>query len=214
MALAGHRHLIRPCRSEPDQHARLPCRGLSFHLSASPCTRASRATRSPRPGSFRCPRRGEKRARRPLRGCGRLRRRAAALHCAQLLAGEPGLAGYCMMPYEYLLNPSLASDFWTIRAFGLAGGKFRRYAGASRKRRPLRREASASLASSTFRGAIVTKSARRVRTCASDPPEEPHGRRRRLPPSRSSFAGAAEYPHFDRRAFKARVTFATLRPTG
>ena len=27
-----------------------------------------------------------------------------------------------------------------------------------------------------------------------------------------SFAGAAEYPHFDRRAFKARVTFATLAP--
>jgi hypothetical protein len=27
-----------------------------------------------------------------------------------------------------------------------------------------------------------------------------------------SFEGAAEYPHFDRRAFKARVTFATLAP--
>jgi len=27
-----------------------------------------------------------------------------------------------------------------------------------------------------------------------------------------SFDGAAEYPHFDRRAFKARVTFATLAP--
>ena len=27
-----------------------------------------------------------------------------------------------------------------------------------------------------------------------------------------SFHGAAEYPHFDRRAFKARVTFATLAP--
>jgi hypothetical protein len=27
-----------------------------------------------------------------------------------------------------------------------------------------------------------------------------------------SFAGAAEYPHFDRRAFKARITFATLAP--
>jgi hypothetical protein len=27
-----------------------------------------------------------------------------------------------------------------------------------------------------------------------------------------SFAGAAEYAHFDRRAFKARVTFATLAP--
>ena len=27
-----------------------------------------------------------------------------------------GLAGYCMMPYEYLINPSLASDFWTIRS--------------------------------------------------------------------------------------------------
>ncbi|HXE26592.1 MAG TPA: MmcQ/YjbR family DNA-binding protein [Roseiarcus sp.] len=26
--------------------------------------------------------------------------------------------------------------------------------------------------------------------------------------------GAAEYPHFDRRAFKARVTFATLAPDG
>ena len=27
-----------------------------------------------------------------------------------------------------------------------------------------------------------------------------------------SFDGAVEYPHFDRRAFKARVTFATLAP--
>ena len=27
-----------------------------------------------------------------------------------------------------------------------------------------------------------------------------------------SFEGASEYPHFDRRAFKARVTFATLAP--
>jgi hypothetical protein len=27
-----------------------------------------------------------------------------------------------------------------------------------------------------------------------------------------SFEGAREYPHFDRRAFKARVTFATLAP--
>jgi hypothetical protein len=26
--------------------------------------------------------------------------------------------------------------------------------------------------------------------------------------------GVAEYPHFDRRAFKARVTFATLAPDG
>ena len=27
-----------------------------------------------------------------------------------------------------------------------------------------------------------------------------------------SFEGASEYPHFNRRAFKARVTFATLAP--
>ena len=27
-----------------------------------------------------------------------------------------------------------------------------------------------------------------------------------------SLEGAGEYPHFDRRAFKARVTFATLAP--
>jgi C1A family cysteine protease len=27
-----------------------------------------------------------------------------------------GLKGYCLMPYEYLLNPHLASDFWTIRS--------------------------------------------------------------------------------------------------
>jgi C1A family cysteine protease len=27
-----------------------------------------------------------------------------------------GLKGYCMMPYEYLLNARLASDFWTIRS--------------------------------------------------------------------------------------------------
>ena len=29
-----------------------------------------------------------------------------------------------------------------------------------------------------------------------------------------SFDGTDEYPHFDRRAFKARVTFATLAPDG
>jgi len=29
-----------------------------------------------------------------------------------------------------------------------------------------------------------------------------------------SFEGASEHPHFDRRAFKARVTFATLAPDG
>ena len=27
-----------------------------------------------------------------------------------------GLHGYCLMPYEYLINPRLASDFWTIRS--------------------------------------------------------------------------------------------------
>ncbi len=26
------------------------------------------------------------------------------------------LNGYCMMPFEYLLSPNLASDFWTIRS--------------------------------------------------------------------------------------------------
>ncbi|MGI8571877.1 MAG: peptidase, partial [Solirubrobacteraceae bacterium] len=26
-----------------------------------------------------------------------------------------GQAGYFTMPYAYLLNPSLSSDFWTIR---------------------------------------------------------------------------------------------------
>ena len=29
-----------------------------------------------------------------------------------------------------------------------------------------------------------------------------------------AFAGVEEYPHFDRRAFKARVTFVTLAPDG
>ena len=27
-----------------------------------------------------------------------------------------GLNGYCMMPFEYLLTPQLASDFWTLRS--------------------------------------------------------------------------------------------------
>jgi len=27
-----------------------------------------------------------------------------------------GMKGYCTIPYEYLLNPDLASDFWTIRS--------------------------------------------------------------------------------------------------
>jgi C1A family cysteine protease len=26
-----------------------------------------------------------------------------------------GKSGYCMMPYEYLINPHYASDFWTVR---------------------------------------------------------------------------------------------------
>ncbi len=29
---------------------------------------------------------------------------------------EWGIKGYCLMPYEYLLNPNLANDFWTIRS--------------------------------------------------------------------------------------------------
>jgi C1A family cysteine protease len=27
-----------------------------------------------------------------------------------------GINGYCLMPYEYLISPRLASDFWTIRS--------------------------------------------------------------------------------------------------
>jgi C1A family cysteine protease len=27
-----------------------------------------------------------------------------------------GLNGYCLMPFEYLLNPQLAGDFWTVRS--------------------------------------------------------------------------------------------------
>jgi C1A family cysteine protease len=27
-----------------------------------------------------------------------------------------GIGGYCMMPYEYLISPHLASDFWTLRS--------------------------------------------------------------------------------------------------
>jgi C1A family cysteine protease len=26
-----------------------------------------------------------------------------------------GMAGYCYMPYAYLLDDNLAADFWTIR---------------------------------------------------------------------------------------------------
>ncbi len=26
-----------------------------------------------------------------------------------------GMKGYCTMPYDYLANPNLAEDFWTIR---------------------------------------------------------------------------------------------------
>jgi len=29
-----------------------------------------------------------------------------------------GLHGYCTMPYEYLISPHLANDFWTIRSVG------------------------------------------------------------------------------------------------
>ena len=29
-----------------------------------------------------------------------------------------GISGYCLMPYEYLVTPTLASDFWTIRSVG------------------------------------------------------------------------------------------------
>jgi len=27
-----------------------------------------------------------------------------------------GIDGYCLIPYDYLTNPHLASDFWAIRA--------------------------------------------------------------------------------------------------
>ncbi len=27
-----------------------------------------------------------------------------------------GIDGYCWIPYDYLANPHLASDFWAIRA--------------------------------------------------------------------------------------------------
>jgi C1A family cysteine protease len=30
-----------------------------------------------------------------------------------------GKGGYCMMPYEYLITPQLASDFWTIQRDGI-----------------------------------------------------------------------------------------------
>jgi C1A family cysteine protease len=29
-----------------------------------------------------------------------------------------GMKGYCTMPYEYLVSPQLASDFWTVRSVG------------------------------------------------------------------------------------------------
>jgi len=29
-----------------------------------------------------------------------------------------GKGGYCMMPYEYLINPHYSSDFWTVRRVG------------------------------------------------------------------------------------------------
>ena len=30
-------------------------------------------------------------------------------------AADWGMQGYCTMPYAYLTDPNLASDFWTIR---------------------------------------------------------------------------------------------------
>lgn len=30
--------------------------------------------------------------------------------------GNWGKSGYCFIPYEYLMNPKLASDFWTLRS--------------------------------------------------------------------------------------------------
>jgi C1A family cysteine protease len=37
-----------------------------------------------------------------------------------------GLAGYCWMPYAYLTNPTLSSDFWTIRVVEGEGKKWTR----------------------------------------------------------------------------------------
>ena len=34
-----------------------------------------------------------------------------------------GKQGYCLFPYEYLLDPDLAADFWTIRSVEIAGCK-------------------------------------------------------------------------------------------
>ncbi len=30
-----------------------------------------------------------------------------------------GIKGYFTMPYDYVLDPSLASDFWTLRRYAL-----------------------------------------------------------------------------------------------
>jgi C1A family cysteine protease len=37
-----------------------------------------------------------------------------------------GLAGYCMIPYEFALHPNLSWDFWTCRRVGATIGKVRR----------------------------------------------------------------------------------------
>ena len=28
-----------------------------------------------------------------------------------------GCAGFCWIPYKYILDPNLASDFWVVRVF-------------------------------------------------------------------------------------------------
>ena len=52
--------------------------------------------------------RGSRRSRRGVR------RRHAAVPGPQLLGDHWGMGGYCTMPYAYLTNPSLASDFWAV----------------------------------------------------------------------------------------------------
>ena len=76
--------------------------------------KALRARRWRRPATRRC-RNPARRRWAATRRRRRLRRREAVVHRAQFVGAAWGMAGYFTLPYAYLTDENLASDFWTIR---------------------------------------------------------------------------------------------------
>jgi hypothetical protein len=83
--------------------------------SASPSMRASRARRSRSQVTCRCPRPPSSSS--EVTPCWPSATRVSPdVHRPQLVGPGLGYEGYFTMPYPYLVQPTLSSDFWTIRS--------------------------------------------------------------------------------------------------